>query len=91
MNNRQRVFDILMQQPGSPLTPEQIVTMSAGQSIGETVVRAMEIDTVRAALKWLIRQDPPLVEKHRRRRDFGYTLALGAVMPLDGRKRNGKA
>lgn len=92
MNNRQRVFEILSRQPGSPLTPEQIVTMSATHAQAGAVVkpRALGLDTVRAALKWLVSQTPPLAQKIRRRRDFGYTLADGATMPPDRRTIEGR-
>lgn len=92
MNNRQRVFEILSRQPGAPLTPEQIVTMSGSHGQPGEVVRprALGLDTVRAALKWLLAHEPPLAIKHRRRRDFGYTLADGATMPPDRRTIEGR-
>jgi hypothetical protein len=80
-NTRQRVFDALQQQPGAPLTPMQIVMMTG-----------LAIDSVRSALKWLSAEGK--AEKHRRRRDFGYTLNPTATRPIDRRtkeSRNGTA
>jgi hypothetical protein len=52
MNNRQRVFDALLQQPGSPLTPHQLVQVIASKSSGP--IAPMSLDAVTAALKWLV-------------------------------------
>jgi Fe2+ or Zn2+ uptake regulation protein len=90
MNNRQRVFDALLQQPGSPLTPHQLVQVIASKSSGP--IAPMSLDAVTAALKWLVANGK--VEKHRRRRDFGYTVIATATRPIDLRTRdarNGKA
>lgn len=90
MNHRQRVFEILTRQPGAPLSPAEIVTMSARpmNADGDSI-HAMGIDTVTAALKWLVANGK--AQKHRRRRDFGYTLVDGATVPPDRRTREGRS
>lgn len=84
MNNRQRVFTALQQQNGSPLTPNEIEQIVALQPAR----RALSFEAIAAALKWLVAQGK--AQKHRRRRDFGYSLTIDSTIPVDRRTREGR-
>lgn len=85
MNNRQRVFTALQQQNGSPLSPNELEQLIASHPTH----RPLSFEAIAAALKWLVSKGQ--AQKHRRRRDFGYTLTDNAALPVDGRTREGRA
>lgn len=86
MNNRQRVFTALQQQNGSPLSPNELELLIASQP---KPLRPLSFEAIAAALKWLV--STGRAQKHRRRRDFGYSLTDNSPLPVDGRTREGRS